>query len=89
MPPINKEMFEKWARAINRKDRQLTIRSPICYLHFSDELINKTDKFVINNRKVELPRLRWGLKPDAVPDIFPELPPSKKKNKKKRSKNVE
>ncbi|PSN34959.1 hypothetical protein C0J52_24953 [Blattella germanica] len=83
MPPKNKEMFEKWARAINRKDRQLTIRSPICYLHFSDELINKTDKFVINNRKVELPRLRWGLKPDAVPDIFPELPPSKKKNKKK------
>ncbi|XP_069673577.1 uncharacterized protein [Periplaneta americana] len=73
-PPKDKDEFYKWARAIPRRDRPLSRTSSICNSHFSDDFIVKVDAFVVNNEKVELPRLKWKLKPGAVPHIFPKLP---------------
>ena len=73
-PPNDKDTFLKWQKAIPRKDRVLSIKSYVCNNHFSDEMIIKSDKFVINDQEVELPRQNWRLKPKSVPHIFPNLP---------------
>ncbi|XP_067013031.2 uncharacterized protein [Anabrus simplex] len=73
-PPKDKELFMKWKKAIQRKDRELTEKSSICHIHFSEDVIVKTDKFIIENKEIELPRINWHLKPNSVPNIFPHLP---------------
>ncbi|XP_069684400.1 uncharacterized protein [Periplaneta americana] len=73
-PPKEKDGFGKWARAISRKDRQLSVNNRICDLHFSEDMIIKSDCFIIKGQKTEIPRVRWKLQPGAVPHIFHNLP---------------
>ncbi|XP_067013962.2 uncharacterized protein [Anabrus simplex] len=73
-PPKETNLFAKWASVIPWKDKQLSTKSRICDLHFSSDLIVKTDSFVVNGENVELPRVRWKLTAGAVPHIFPDLP---------------
>lgn len=73
-PPTDNAEFAKWARAIPRRDRDLTNKCYICDSHFSDEYFIKSDFFTIHGKQVELPRQRWALKRGAVPHIFPNLP---------------
>ncbi|KAJ4442377.1 hypothetical protein ANN_03963 [Periplaneta americana] len=39
----------------------------------ANDFIVKVDAFVVNNEKVELPKLKWKLKPGSVSHIFPNL----------------
>ena len=73
-PPKNETEFSIWKKAISREDMNLTFRSRICDKHFSDELLIKSDSFVIRGEKVEIPRSRWILKPGSVPHIFQKFP---------------
>ena len=73
-PPKDKLLFSKWERAIPRKDKGLSFKSYVCDSHFSEDLLIKVDKFVVNSENVEIPRQRWKLKPGAVPHVFPNLP---------------
>ena len=73
-PPKDEKLFSAWARAIPRKDIPLTRKSAVCECHFADALLIKADSFVIDGKHVEIPRIRWTLKPGAVPHIFPSLP---------------
>ncbi|XP_069671060.1 zinc finger protein 235-like isoform X2 [Periplaneta americana] len=83
-PPKDKVLFQKWCKAVSRKDRKLHARSYICDKHFSDDFIVKADKFIIQGKKVELPRKNWRLRPDAIPHIFPNLPRYPSRREKKR-----
>ncbi|XP_069679975.1 uncharacterized protein [Periplaneta americana] len=83
-PPKDKAVFQKWCKAIPRKDRKLHARSYVCDIHFFEDLIVKADKFIIDGKAVELPRKNWRLTPDAIPHIFPNLPQYLTKNEKKR-----
>ena len=74
IPPKNEIEFSKWKKAIPRKDKDLTLKSYICDKHFSDQLLIKSDSFVIKGEKVEIPRIRWTLRPGSVPHIFQNLP---------------
>ena len=40
--PKDRDEFSKWVRAIPRKDKQLSDKSRVCDLHFSEQLIIKT-----------------------------------------------
>lgn len=83
-PPADKSVFLKWVKAIPRKDKELSYKFYVCESHFSDELIHKTDVFVVQGKQVEIPRERWKLKTDAIPHIFPNLPQYLTKNVKNR-----
>lgn len=68
-----KELLVSWSHAIPRQFTLKTTHS-VCSQHFSDDVIIKEDKFIINGESVVMPRLKWTLKPGSVPTIFPNLP---------------
>lgn len=59
-------------------------KSFVCDSHFSEEFIVKYDSFLIEGKRVEIPRDRWTLKSEAVPHIFPGLPKYLSNNLKSR-----
>jgi len=69
--PSNK--CQEWSRKISRQG-QLTSKHYICDLHFEEQFIIKSDKFIIDGQSVSLPREGWHLTLDAVPTLFPNLP---------------
>lgn len=73
-PPSDKTELDKWARAIPRKDKEISKKSRVCASHFSEDMIIKIDTFVVNGQRVEIPGIKWKLKPGSVPHIFPNLP---------------
>lgn len=73
-PPTDPVLFEKWNRATHRKNFVLKPNHKVCDLHFDESFIIKSDKFIINNETVEMPRGKWTLRVGAVPHIFPNLP---------------
>ena len=50
-------------KTICKTGHEFDINSHICDKHFSDELLIKSDLFVLKGEKVEIPRSRWILKP--------------------------
>ncbi|XP_067014562.2 uncharacterized protein [Anabrus simplex] len=65
--------FSKWEKAIPKRNIPFSHTSAICENHFSEENFIKVDSFVIDGKDVHIPRIRWSLKPGAVPHIFENL----------------
>ena len=48
--------------------------SRVCDLHFSEQLIIKTDSFIVRGEKVEILSDNWKLKSGAIPHLFVNFP---------------
>ncbi|KAH8038357.1 hypothetical protein HPB51_001140 [Rhipicephalus microplus] len=73
--PSDPVRLEAWARAIPRKDRQLTPRDYVCEKHFSDSDIDRRRYYGELGGEVLLDKpKRPVLLRDAVPSIFPRCP---------------
>ncbi|XP_042147422.1 uncharacterized protein LOC121836558 [Ixodes scapularis] len=72
--PSNREMFEKWARAIPRADKPLEENSAVCEKHFDERFVVRAFKHQVNGQEVLIPHDIPTLTEDAFPTVFPNLP---------------
>lgn len=71
-PLQNDELFERWKRAIPRKDREMTKTDRVCSLHFDESQIEKYYETLMPDGTVDrIIRGHWKLKPGSVPVKFP------------------
>ena len=70
----NSDMYEKWIRAIPRKDWSPTTWSGVCALHFKeDDFVSDREDTNKRRKKKKSTLVLNVLKSDAVPSIFPQF----------------
>ncbi len=69
-PPKDDQQRELWAKMIPRVGI-LKPTDKVCSVHFEEQDIIKGTKFIIENKEVFLPMLKWRLKENALPRLFP------------------
>jgi len=71
------EIVKQWIRNLPRSDKTfdpLNRLHQVCVNHFDPSFVIKSDTLIIDNKTIEIPRIRWKLTEDAVPTIFKSAP---------------